>query len=486
MRNAREFVEEYRRKGYPDDRIRIIASMRPEPLRSEALKILNESQEAVSAPEPAQVEIKEEAPTVSTRKELKSLSLEQSSSSPEDDVQTVTVVKDDAELHSLRAELADVIKEREEVASLLKRTAAEVERLRNENAEATALRARIAELESVHKELDETRSQRQEVTAAKADLEGKISDLKAKLKQKEALLVEKDKILKEMEQAVQREREVREERESEVARAESEISSLKTDITSLRHAEQAKSRKISEMEEAVSGAREEADALRRQMSSNEQAVADIQEKLSARESELESLREHFDREAKDLNKRAEQELWLIQRRLRRVHRLAGVGAAIAACLVIAAVFAFAREAMKVSSLENQLATGRPLESRQVDVARTLSGQSGQAQARQTASAQEPRSGLLNVQNPTQNPSRTTAPNSVSAPIPVVPTETSLAPRTRVITYTVEKNDTLWIISQKLLGKGERWKEIAKENGISLTNGVIHPGMKLKVTITEPN
>ena len=31
MRNARGFVDDYRRKGYPDDRIRIIASMRPEP-----------------------------------------------------------------------------------------------------------------------------------------------------------------------------------------------------------------------------------------------------------------------------------------------------------------------------------------------------------------------------------------------------------------------------------------------------------------------
>ena len=41
MRNARAFVDDYRRKGYPDDRIRIIASMRPEPLRSEALQILD-------------------------------------------------------------------------------------------------------------------------------------------------------------------------------------------------------------------------------------------------------------------------------------------------------------------------------------------------------------------------------------------------------------------------------------------------------------
>ena len=44
MRKAEDFVAEYRRKGYPDDRIRIIASMRPEPLRSEVLRILDTAQ----------------------------------------------------------------------------------------------------------------------------------------------------------------------------------------------------------------------------------------------------------------------------------------------------------------------------------------------------------------------------------------------------------------------------------------------------------
>ena len=52
MRKAEDFVEDYRRKGYPDDRIRIIASMRPEPLRTEVLKLLGEPGPA-KAEEPA-------------------------------------------------------------------------------------------------------------------------------------------------------------------------------------------------------------------------------------------------------------------------------------------------------------------------------------------------------------------------------------------------------------------------------------------------
>lgn len=37
---AEAFVKDYRKKGYPDERIRIIASMRPEPMRAQVLKLL--------------------------------------------------------------------------------------------------------------------------------------------------------------------------------------------------------------------------------------------------------------------------------------------------------------------------------------------------------------------------------------------------------------------------------------------------------------
>lgn len=46
------------------------------------------------------------------------------------------------------------------------------------------------------------------------------------------------------------------------------------------------------------------------------------------------------------------------------------------------------------------------------------------------------------------------------------------------TYTVKKNDNLWNIAVKYLGKGTRYKEIMALNG--LTSDVIHAGMVLKI------
>lgn len=45
-------------------------------------------------------------------------------------------------------------------------------------------------------------------------------------------------------------------------------------------------------------------------------------------------------------------------------------------------------------------------------------------------------------------------------------------------YTVKKGDTLWGIAKKLLGDGNRYREIQKANG--LTDTVIHAGMVLKI------
>ena len=47
-----------------------------------------------------------------------------------------------------------------------------------------------------------------------------------------------------------------------------------------------------------------------------------------------------------------------------------------------------------------------------------------------------------------------------------------------VTHTVKQGDTLWGISRKYLGKGNRYPEIMEENGLKST--VIRPGMVLKI------
>ncbi len=52
-------------------------------------------------------------------------------------------------------------------------------------------------------------------------------------------------------------------------------------------------------------------------------------------------------------------------------------------------------------------------------------------------------------------------------------------KTPAATYTVQKGDCLWNIAKKQLGNGNKYKEIAKKNGISDPNR-IYPGQVLKL------
>ena len=59
-----------------------------------------------------------------------------------------------------------------------------------------------------------------------------------------------------------------------------------------------------------------------------------------------------------------------------------------------------------------------------------------------------------------------------------------APRTRVIRYTVKSGDSLWKIAQQHLNDGEKWRSIARENGISTTDPRVKAGDVLKITVPE--
>jgi len=51
-------------------------------------------------------------------------------------------------------------------------------------------------------------------------------------------------------------------------------------------------------------------------------------------------------------------------------------------------------------------------------------------------------------------------------------------KVQIITHTVEKNDSLWSITDKYLGNGSRFPEIKALN--NLISDMIHPGQILKI------
>lgn len=52
----------------------------------------------------------------------------------------------------------------------------------------------------------------------------------------------------------------------------------------------------------------------------------------------------------------------------------------------------------------------------------------------------------------------------------------------IVVYRIRQGDTLWKISEKFLGRGERYGEIMSLNG--LTTDMIYPGQILKIAVDE--
>jgi len=502
MRNARGFVDDYRRKGYPDDRIRIIASMRPEPLRSEALQILDaEAQAPKEADAPPaghedvglttseQAAVEADAVTaVLEPSEAASAAAEPAPATPHPDVEALR-----QEAAAARGERDKIAADLRTTASELTRTRAEVTRLSSGNAELPALRTRVSELEVA-------------------------------LAAKESLLVGKDQALAEKEAALAEERAEREAaggrveelaatiaeqsgriREMEalhqqLSGADAELDELRAAAAQLKQGVEAKCDHIAELQADVSKTREEAAALRQQIESNEKAVGQLQDKLTSRESELTSLRAHFDREAADLKKRADQEMWIVRRRLRRFQKGALLGGAVAACFL--AVLAYCAlgasrndfgarpRAATASHAHQDDAVTNPIQTPPAPVHLSINVAKAPAPATQAIA---PKTISWNVPKVDEPPRANVAPpptqsfptRPAALVIPASPApKPAAAPK--VVTYTVKSGETLWVISQKVLGKGEAWRDIAKENKISVAHPELKEGMILTITVPSSN
>lgn len=556
MRKALQFVEEYRRKGYPDERIRIIAGMRPEPLRSEVLKILNkespqaeavatnatdasesttiitspvtarateDTPEATSAPTPEEAPTVE-APTVEAtpapepvaedtadpaasgeEATVEQAPVEAASPRPKYERAHAKSAASEALMEALRGESAALRLERDQIAEQLQRAKADLEKLRAENAQVKELRHRLAKAEALGKELEEVRTQRQAAAQGKAELEARVADLEAALANKESLVrqsqVRVDELkaelaeqqaghtrdsaqLADLQGALDQQNErlqALSDLDRQLAEANGVLTSIRTEASALRTRERENVKRIGQLEQNLQSAQEETESLRDLTRANEDALKGLQEKLDARESELETLRDHFEREARDLQKRAEQEMWLIQRKLARFRRIAAVVGASAALLLVALlVTAFARSTDAGISQE-QFAL---MQKRNADL-------ESQVAALQEAAATTPR--VARETAVERTPARDIAPvismeirntNPPAERAPVQPQRTAPTPPVPAYKeYTIVAGDSLWRISQKVYGDGGKFRRIMEANNLSESQR-LQPGKKLRIPLDD--
>jgi uncharacterized protein YoxC len=289
--------------------------------------------------------------------------------------------------------------------------------------------------------------------------------------------------------------------------ADAELNELRAAAVHLKQGVQAKCDHIAELEADVSKTRDEAGALREQVESNEKAVATLQEKLTSRESELASLRSHFDREAADLKKRADQEMWTLRRRLRRLQKGALAGGLVAAgFLVLLALRPFSEPSVpsfsprQTGALATHMPQTGPATSPAQILPQPLRPPNNVASLPLTPRPEAPKTiswSVPKVEEPPRSnvppgPGSAVPPQNAKAPAPpatlVIPPASAPKPAaaSKVITYTVKKGENLWVISEKVLGRGELWREIARANKISEIHPDVHEGMTLTITVPASN
>jgi len=520
MRKAEEFVEEYRGKGYPDERIRIIASMRPEPLRSEALKILDKATLAAGsagASEPLALASRPDKPGASEQEKtvLKDttpaapaqpprLANEAQPKMPVVAPKRTPPVKeqelrtdDDAALKSKQPPAAPANADiHKEMAALRKQRDGFAEQMSHIKAELKELRPRAAQVDTMNKQLSELKNKQGAASTAQFKLHARVRELQVELGQKQTLLAQKDKIISEMQSELAEERTLRGEASShltelqelagrqsrrlgelgsvhdELVEANESLEALRTEARELSEREQNNVERVSLLEDSFESARNEVAALRREIKSSEQALDVLQEKLDARETELETLREHFENEALDLKKRADREMWMIRRKLSMFRRAGILGGAVAALLVLILSIGFMSRgggAARLAKLEERVAA--------LDAENLIL-----------------RSDNDTLNNTIREYATTTdhGPNSSNDPLQMqdIIMEAPRAhgrdpiieqPAPRYTLYVVKKGDNLWDIAKEQYGSGAKYKLIEEANNLK-PHQMLQLGMELKIPI----
>jgi len=511
LRNAEDIVREYLQRGYSVDRIRILASAKPEAVRERILQLLEERAEAgeepvaSGAPQDVAASADEDdakEPDVlaagSVEREALKEEIERLEDAPPKKRRASAQRKRKKKTRTSKTSAKAAAKPDEGTATaearaekadrLVKRVATLEDELDHANATVAELQGRVRRLEALEAELEAVSAEKTALAERAEGLQRQVEELSgahASLEKTQEALVATRKKLAHTKKRLDESQDNLNHLAAELEEAEA------------RAAEQAGLLAERGTVEGEAAAREqEVDTLRQQLTENERRLADLQDHLASRENELRGLRSRFEKEADKLRKQAEHEVRLMRRHVLfygRLARTAGVAAAVLFCFLLAA-FAFgwfardgrsgiARHTVEIGGGAREAAAGTPgrgfLDGLE-EVERETPAPVGSEAVRTGATGESDLPAPINIRTPA--PERP-APEPAVQPVPPGPEPAK--PQPQYIVYTVRKGDKLWsICNQQLHNTSIRCIQRVAEINRLQDPSMLRPGQKLKLPLSE--
>ncbi len=435
MTKAEKFLAEYRRRGYPDERIKVIVSMRPEPLRTVVLKLLENNPNVKSST----------ASTTTARR--KATVKAKAKTSRVKKMTSDEIQKRVKELQSNRTKLR----------SLVKKSAAL-------GAENRSLKERLDEME----EYDGLHQQLQMIKAQKEAKEAEIEDLREKVD----LLIDDagDKIqtISELQSAA-----------SQLDEIMGERNRLREEVAEMCEAESKSAERIQELEQAWRSGQEELHEFRQELRGKVEELEAVRQGIKDEEETAGTIRTQYKQQSYDYKRTRDRELQL-SRRKSDFYRKLSTAAGVTALLLLIVLVLPNRGPTPITDVGDSTI---PESLHPVMLDRGLDDLADESMVEVSTGRDTT---ALSLELPLVDLTGDESQPPVQAPLAMEKGPRMTAPErpeSRIITYIVKRGDKLSKICKEKLGDGspETVKRVAAENNLSNPNK-IYPGMKLKITI----